>query len=217
MTLLFSKQCILPSFRSKGRKLQLCGQGRGETPNQGAGCSRAAMAEDADEEMPVIELGTGRRGLSMEAGRAHQEEDSDDEPIAGSGHRELEFQTKCWFACLRKRIRARSALHACLRAHPRAACMPTNVSARMWHLPFDVTQLGHSPPDAPDLQFALAQPSALLHTPACKLIRTHSACVHAVRSCALHACQRVRARSALCCINSWLCCCGHVITLHYLL
>ena len=35
MTLLFSKQCILPSFRSKGRKLQLCGQGRGETPNQG--------------------------------------------------------------------------------------------------------------------------------------------------------------------------------------
>lgn len=129
MTLLFSKQCILPSFRSKGRKLQLCGQGRGETPNQGAGCSRAAMAEDADEEMPVIELGTGRRGLSMEAGRAHQEEDSDDEPIAGSGHRELEFQTKYWFACLRKRIRARSALHACLRAHPRAACMPTRPCA----------------------------------------------------------------------------------------
>ena len=44
------------------------------------------MSEDADEEMPVIELGTGGRGLSMEAGRAHQEEDSDDEPIAGSGH-----------------------------------------------------------------------------------------------------------------------------------
>ena len=51
------------------------------------------MAEDSDEEMPVIDLGAGGRRLSMEAGRAHQEEDSDDEPIAGSGHRELEFQT----------------------------------------------------------------------------------------------------------------------------
>ena len=51
------------------------------------------MTEDSDEEMPVIDLGTGGRRLSMEAGRAHQEEDSDDEPIAGSGHRELEFQT----------------------------------------------------------------------------------------------------------------------------
>ena len=53
----------------------------------------AAMTEDSDEEMPVIDLGTGGRRLSMEAGRAHQEEDSDDEPIAGSRHRELEFQT----------------------------------------------------------------------------------------------------------------------------
>ena len=165
----------------------------------------------------MIELNTGGRGPSIEAGRAHQEDDSDDEPIARSGHRELEFQTKYWFACLRKRIRARSALHACLRAHPRAACMPTNASARMWLPPSAVTLLGHSPPGAPALQFALAQPSALLHTPACKLIRTHSACVHAERSRALHACQRVR---ALCCINSWLCCCGHVasiIALHYLL
>ena len=88
--------------------------------------------------------------------------------------------------------------------------MPTNASARMWHPPSAVTPLGHSPPGAPALQFALAQPSALLHTPACKLIRTHSACVHAERSRALHACQRVR---ALCCINSWLCCCGHVASI----
>ena len=41
------------------------------------------MAEDSDEETPVIELGTGGRGLSMEAGRAHQEDKSDDEPILG--------------------------------------------------------------------------------------------------------------------------------------
>ena len=47
------------------------------------------MAEDSDDEMPVIELGTGGRRLSMEAGRTHQEADSDDEPIAGSEHREL--------------------------------------------------------------------------------------------------------------------------------
>ena len=193
MTLLFSKQCILPSFRSKGRKLQLCGQGRGETPNQGAGCSRAAMAEDADEEMPVIELGTGRRGLSMEAGRAHQEEDSDDEPIAGSGHRELEFQTKYWFACLRKRIRARSALHACLRAHPRAACMPTNVSARMWHPPFAVTQLGHSPPDAPCNSRSLSPQRCCTRLHANSSALTLHACMQCAAARCMHANASVRA------------------------
>ena len=45
----------------------------------------------------------------------------------------------------------------------------------MWLPPSAVTVLGHSPPGTPALQFALAKPSALLHTPACKLIRTHSA------------------------------------------
>ena len=126
MTLLFSKQCILPSFRSKGRKLQLCGQGRGETPNQGAGCSRAAMAEDADEEMPVIELGTGRRELSMEAGRAHQEEDSDDERIAGTDTGSLNFKRSIGsHASANASARAPRCMHACERIRALHACQPT--------------------------------------------------------------------------------------------
>ena len=51
------------------------------------------MAEDSDEEMPVIELGTGGE-TTVDGGRADTSpENSDDEPIAGSGHRELDFQT----------------------------------------------------------------------------------------------------------------------------
>jgi hypothetical protein len=46
--------------------------------------------------------------------------------------------------------------------------------------------------------------SAAAH--ACMQIRPHSACVHAERIRALHACQRVRARSALCCMHAHATC-----------